>query len=246
MADLNDIQAAVTTKIVGSDATGSETTPVNSTPTGSIYVNLRNNAGAELVNLPATIVGGTDGTSIGNSGDSLKITVTSGIVSTVDGIKATYSATITNLPAAMLATDIFTITGSATKTIRISRVMLTGTQTTASQINIIFIRRSTANTAGTSVPLAAVTMDTNNPAATATALAYTANPTTGTVVGNIRTRKVALSTAVGNSDELISDFGTTNGQALVLRGINQVFSINLNSVTVAGASFNIAVEWTEE
>lgn len=167
-------------------------------------------------------------------------------VSLVDGTKATYSATITNLPSTTLATDIFTLTGSATKIVRISRIALSGVQTTGSQINVICLRRSTANTGGSTVSLAAIRMDTTSPAATATGLGYTTNPTVGTLVGNIRTRKVAVAAASGNSDEMIIDFGTRNGQAVVLRGINEVFAVNLNSVTVSGSAFNIAIEWTEE
>lgn len=246
MADLTETLSSGSTKIVGSDSTGGEQTPIQSTAAGGFHVNLRNNAGAEVLNLPSTIIGGTDGTAIGNLADSLKTTVTSGVVSTVDGNKATYSATITNLPSTTLASDIFTLTGSATKIVRISRVALGGVQTTGSQINVICLRRSTANTGGSSVSLAAIRLDSANPAATATALAYTANPTVGTLVGNIRTRKVSVSAASGISDPMIFDFGTRNGQAVVLRGINEVFAINLFNVTVAGSAFNISIEWTEE
>lgn len=48
MADLSDIQAAGTTKIVGSDSSGVEQTPVQSTSNGGIHSNLRNNAGTEV------------------------------------------------------------------------------------------------------------------------------------------------------------------------------------------------------
>ena len=192
-----------------------------------------------------TRVVGSD--SIGTETNYLGIDINGNLtVSLVDGNKATYSATITNLPSTALASDIFTLTGSATKTIRITRVALSGIQTTGAQVSIIFLRRSTANTGGTSTSLAAISMDTNNPAATATGLVYTANATVGTLVGNIRTRKVSVSASSGASDALILDFGTRNSQAVVLRGINQVFAVNLNNVTVAGSSFNISIEWTEE
>lgn len=48
MADLTSIQATEAVRVVGSDATGSETNPVNSTSGGAIYTNLRNNAGTEI------------------------------------------------------------------------------------------------------------------------------------------------------------------------------------------------------
>lgn len=49
--DIGDINAALATKIVGSDATGTEQTPVQSTTAGGLHVNLRNNSGTEV--LPA-------------------------------------------------------------------------------------------------------------------------------------------------------------------------------------------------
>lgn len=48
MADIVDIQAAGSTKIIGSDATGTETTPVNSTSNGHILsADISNNGGAQ-------------------------------------------------------------------------------------------------------------------------------------------------------------------------------------------------------
>ena len=169
------------------------------------------------------------------------------VVTQVDGYKATYSASVSNLVAMATApTDIFTLTGSATKTIRVTRVTITGTQTTASQITIILLKRLTANTAGTSTAQTAVSHDSNAAAATGAVLAYTANPTTGTLIGNLRSRKVFVGAVTGNSDEYITEFGTRNCQAVVLRGTGQVFAINLNAATIAGSSFNIGIEWTEE
>lgn len=48
MADLSDIQAAGVTKVVGSDGTGVEQTPVQSTVGGGLHANLRNTAGTEV------------------------------------------------------------------------------------------------------------------------------------------------------------------------------------------------------
>lgn len=48
MADLNEINSSSMTKLVGSDATGAEQTPIQSTAQGGIHSNLRNNAGTEV------------------------------------------------------------------------------------------------------------------------------------------------------------------------------------------------------
>lgn len=158
---------------------------------------------------------------------------------------ATYSASITGISFANLATDVFTITGSATKVIKIIHMSLTGTQTAASIEDVILLRRSTANTGGTSTVLTNVTFDTTNPASTATVRAYTANPTLGTLVGNIHTEKVFVSTTATDPDIWEYEY-MNHSQPITLRGINEVVAINLNGTTVVGDLFNVDITWTEE
>lgn len=161
----------------------------------------------------------------------------------------TYSAAATNFAPAASATDVFTITGSATKTVRIKRITFTMVQTTAAARDVQLIKRSTANSGGTSVARTAVPNDSSSPAGTATVLSYTANPTLGTTVGAIRARKVFVSTITGNNsncDEFAIDFGDDQRQAPVLRGTGEVLAINLNGVTSAGNLACANVEWTEE
>lgn len=163
-----------------------------------------------------------------------------------DGSKATYSASIIGLVPATLATDIFTITGSASKTVRVTHLEISATQTTAGAVNTVLLKRSTANSGGTSTNPTKVPHDSQSAAATATINAYTANPTTGTLVGQIRSNKIFISTATTLGQEALIDFGNRPGQAIVLRGTGEVLAINLNGVTVSGASFDIDLEWSEE
>lgn len=170
------------------------------------------------------------------------------VVTRTDGYKQTYSATSAAFSSANTATDIFTITGSATKTVRINKISLSCTQTTAGYFDVFLVKRSTANTGGTSAAVTAVPNDSANSAATATVLSYTVNPTTGTLVGNVRGKKVfvpAPATASGASDQDIL-FGDANGQSLVLRGTAQVLAINFNAATLTGDLCIAFVEWTEE
>ncbi len=166
-------------------------------------------------------------------------------VSQTDLNKPTYSAT-NIFTAANLATDIFTLTGSATKTIRVSRITISGTRTTATATALFLLKRSTANTGGTSTTLTGVPHDSQNAAATAVARSYTANPTLGTLVGNIKTLQLYMPTTTGVVGENTIEWGKRPGQTIVLRGTGQVLSVNLNGVTVAGNSFSISIEWTEE
>lgn len=170
----------------------------------------------------------------------------------VDGTKATYrAASAAVFSSATTATDICTLTGSATKTVRLTKLRVTGVQTTQSEINLFYLKRSTANSGGTSTTLTAVPADSNDAAATATARTYTANPTTGTLVGNIDSFKfvipvaaVGANTPQGAPPEEV--FGNGPERAIVLRGTGEVFAVNLGSTTVTGGSFLCRFEWTEE
>lgn len=158
----------------------------------------------------------------------------------------TYTASTIALASAAAATDIFTVTGSATKTIKIKQLTITSTATAAGNNLIVLLKRSTANTVGTSTAPTRVPHDSANAAATATVLAYTANPTPGTLVGNVRVFRHAQEVAAtGTVDRYYEEFGQEN-QPIVLRGIAEVFAVNLNGATIAGGSFNISVVWTEE
>lgn len=167
----------------------------------------------------------------------------------LDGYKATYSTSILGLASATTATDIFTITGSATKTVRVLKLEIAASQTTASPQNVVLIKRSAANSGGTSTTPTIVPHDSNNAVATAVVNAYTANPTSlGASVGNVRVGRLFIDAVGGNSapTEIIWDFGIRPSQAIVLRGTTNVLAVNLNSTTIAGGVFDISIEWTEE
>lgn len=166
----------------------------------------------------------------------------------VDGSKATYSAAIIGLVAANTPTDIFTLTGSSTKTIRVLRAEFSATQTTAGVRDLVLLKRSTANTGGTSTIPTATPHDSTSAVATAVVHAYTANPTLGTLVGIIRAKKLVIdvTSKSGPVDRVEFFFAITPSQAIVLRGTSEVFSINLNSVTSAGNLIDLFIEWTEE
>lgn len=173
----------------------------------------------------------------------------------LDGRKATYSAGKAGLVPASSATDIFTITGATGKVVRVTRVTLTATSSSATPaaLDVVLLRRSTANSSGTSTAPTAVAHDSTNVSASATVLAYTANPTTGTAVGTIRNSKffqtLATYTATDfpTKDQITWDFGNRPSQAIVLRSASEVLAINLNgSSATSTASFDIDVEWTEE
>ncbi|GHO99544.1 hypothetical protein KSF_095920 [Reticulibacter mediterranei] len=178
--------------------------------------------------------------------------------SPVDGGKATYSAAKVGLVPAGSATDIFTITGSASKIIRVTHIEITATTTSATPaaLDVLLLKRSAANTGGTSTGSPTpVPHDSTNAAVSATVLSYTANPSglgalVGTAIRNskfFQTLGTYTATDFPTKDSLIWDFGGRPGQAIVLRSAAEVLAINLNAATAtATASFDISIEWTEE
>lgn len=163
-----------------------------------------------------------------------------------EGTAKTYGASTAALVPAASATDIFTITGNATTTVYVTKITISGTQTTGGQVRFDLVKRSTADTAGTSTAPTAVPYDSGDAAASAVLAAYTANPTTGTTVGAIRSALLSIGATTNGSNEVqVFDFGATNGKPVVLSGTAQALAVNLAGVTVTGGSFYISIEWYE-
>lgn len=144
--------------------------------------------------------------------------------------------------------DVFTITGSATRTVRILRMGLSSVQTTAGMNAWQVVKRATANTSGTSAGVTIVKSDKAFPTATATVLQYTANPTAGTLIGNLWSGRIAApapATAVGNTEKIVE--GAALGSLAVLSGIADVLAWNFNGVALpTGLSITPWVIWTEQ
>ena len=168
-----------------------------------------------------------------------------------DGQRATYSAGKQGLVVAASATDIATLTGSATKTIRVTHLEVSGIATTILETSVQVFVRTTADTAGASTAPTVVPHDQNSPAATAAMAVYTANPTVNDGTARlIRSQKVLFNIAApaagSESTRLVLDYGNRPSQALVLRGVAQQLAVNLAGVTVAGPSIDVSFEWTED
>jgi hypothetical protein len=161
-------------------------------------------------------------------------------------LKATYSAVINGLAVAATATDIFTIKGSGTKTVKVTQISISGVAGTAITVPVDLLLRSTADTGGTSTTPTLVKHDSTNAAATAVVNAYTVNPTTGTLVGSIRSERVTFPLTAVAPAKTVYDFGVGPSQPIVLRGAAEQLCINLNAATVSASLINISIEFTEE
>src|SRR6185369_6864531 len=165
--------------------------------------------------------------------------------------KVTYSCTTAGFTPAATATDLFKITGSASKTIRIVDIRLNGTATAATTVDVFLIKRSTDDTAGTFVAGTVVSHDSNDPVASAVVGHYTANPTLGTAIGTISRKKVLLpistTTAADPNISLIPNGALTMlDRPIVLRGTSQILAVNFNGAAIptGGANWYVICVWT--
>lgn len=157
--------------------------------------------------------------------------------------KVSYSMAFTVSPAAT-ATDIFQLIGSSTKTVEIEKITITGTMTTGGPVVFIVSKRSTANSGGTSSGGTAVPHNSALAAATAVGTIYTANPTTGTPVGDIERAAINIPTVTGTASTPLP-MTWYDIQPPLLSGVAQALVISLGGVTLTGASINVSINFVE-
>ena len=166
--------------------------------------------------------------------------------------KATYNSGSGLFTPPATPTDMWVMQGSATKTIKILSLTCFFIQTNAGNDLIYLKRYSTADTAGTSTTIAALPLDINDAASTATIKAYTANPTLGTLVGDLDIVYPGIATNGGPSSETGSaefswNLADNQGQPLVLRGTTDQIAVNFNGAAKpAGFQIAVSVRFTEE
>lgn len=169
-------------------------------------------------------------------------------------IKGTYRAsTIIPLVAAVTVNvPFFNIIGSATKTVTVKRITVSGmTLTAVGYFTINAEKLSTASTGGTSTTLVATTLDTGNAAVSAVVKAYTAAPTKGSLVGTLRSWRAlwqaTVAAAGGVTDYYDFSFSDINGSGgVVLRGIAQELALTFPVVLASAGTLSVDIEWTEE
>lgn len=167
--------------------------------------------------------------------------------------KNTYAASTAAFTPAAAATDVFTISGSASKTVKVLSLVLSGVQTAGGNIaTVSLVKRSAVNTGGTAVASTKVPHDSSIATATAVVQHYTANPTgLGAAVGTVYNPRASVP-AAGNvgSPASILQYAAPDpslGEPITLRGTAEVLAISLGGVTPTGAAgFQVTALWTEE
>jgi hypothetical protein len=164
---------------------------------------------------------------------------------TTEGITATYGIAGAGNTPAPTPTDVFILNGSATKTVKIKRITVSGLATTAGTMSVSLVKRTTANTGGTSTAPSIALFDSKDAAATAVPKLYTANPSAlGTGI-TLSTQSLNFGVA-GAAANVVFDFSTRNDKAIYLRGVAEGLAINLNGGAVpSGGTFGYTIEFEE-
>ena len=167
-----------------------------------------------------------------------------------NGTRSTLHHVAQDITPVATATDVVVLSGSASKVIRVTKVSIVGTATAASIYDHYIIKRTTANTGGTSSNVTAAQSDSNDAAQSGTLKIYTANPSalgTGVSVEGNKTYLAAGVTPGAAALPYVYTFGTRNDKAIVLRGTAESLAINFGGQAVpSGANLYLSIEWTED
>lgn len=165
-------------------------------------------------------------------------------------MKASYAACTAVKFAAAAGTTVFAqIFGSATKTIRVHRIIVAGSIATAAMnADLIISFRTAAGSGGTATTLTQVPKDSNSAAGTATVVkVFTGAPTAGTGGGVIATQSMFLGVSPALGQVATFDWSMeSQNEAPVLRGTGQGLELSFGTTAGNIATLTCSFEWTEE
>ncbi len=174
-----------------------------------------------------------------------------GVVQSVENVSnkvqsytATHYASIPNPNS-----DMFTISGSATKTVYIKTVRLSCVKATGGYQSVWLRKNSVASAHVSATAATVVPHDSANAEGTASVLAFsTAAPTTlgtGVSLANVW---VPFSASGTMSDSRTADYlwGTKSDQYIVLRGVAQQLAVSFGGASIASGVCSFTVSWMEK
>lgn len=169
-----------------------------------------------------------------------------------------YRASANFTPTATAALTVAALKGSASKTVRVTRISVGGVSTALSASVFKLIRVSALGAGGTVVTPTVAKLDTASGAATAVAEVYTttAKAADTTAEGalahfNVFTSTVTTPTVAYIEQQTIfpeKGASSLGGQAIVLRGTSEILALtNVTPANLgAGTVLNLTIEWRED
>lgn len=154
----------------------------------------------------------------------------------------TYSVSTAAFTTVASATDIATLSGNASNTAKLLACYVTIQPTVAGQCAYFLTKRSTANSGGTSSTDTGIPQDSSDSACVSVARKYTANPTTGTLVGNVANYSYYIAQAPGQPVTIPLYVANPLAKPITLRGTAESVAVNQNGVT-NGVSTTAQITW---
>lgn len=170
-------------------------------------------------------------------------------ISDNDPLRATYALFLPNFVPVANPTDILEIAGSASRIVRIRSIIVTGIATSASNIILNTVRRSSLATGSTPTTQSLISRDTGDASATATVRTFQgSNPVTGTLIGNADGGRLNLAPAAnGSIDRLLFQYSWLNDKAPILRGPTDTLCLNLGGAAwPAGGALDVNIVLSED
>ena len=165
----------------------------------------------------------------------------------------TYRAASAFTTPAASTTDFWEIKYGSNK-IKILKIeyCFSGTFGTATGQQAFLIKRSTANTGGTATTETNIPVNSASAAATAVVKTYTANPTTGTSIGRVKSFCHAGDFYINGSggyslfpSRVVYECGPME-EPITLNSSGETLAMNFNGSTASGTPIAVTVTWTEE
>lgn len=254
-------QATTATGVVDTNLAGIKGTTVVTAAAGVQQVGIVGNAAATLDSANTAATAPTNALLTSAMYNSTVPTLTNGqavaaeadttgsLYSNSEGRKQTYRVGVVAFtPIASATAPAISITGSATKTVRITRIRVSITAGTGTVADIS-LKRFTALSGGTANSQSAniAKMDSGNAAQTAVVNQWSAAATTATAAGILNAERYEIVTAAVSvlPGAIEWAFGDKNGQSLVLRGTSEFAGFLISAVGTTPVA-DCWVEWTEE
>ena len=155
-----------------------------------------------------------------------------------------YSITLVGITP--VTTDLVTLQGSASKTIAIKHVLVSGKSTSGgASCDVSIMKRTAADSGGTKGTTPVITQfDSTDAAPTATPAYYTAAPTVGT--GTVIEDRILNKGAAGSAGLIDVTFSNRNDKQLKLHGTSEFMALYFNSATVTtGDLVSVTIEFEE-
>lgn len=148
--------------------------------------------------------------------------------------------------AASSTTDNWRISGNASNTVIVTKLTVTCTQTTAGQVAVQLIKRSTAESGGTAATVTAIPLDSNKAAASSVVNSYTSTgPTVGTAVGDIDDAQFGcMASGTASPNDIYIPAISPGAPLAVLRGTAEGLALNFGGA-ITGGNLTVSVEWEE-